>query len=147
LRTALERDRFGLVANLLMVEEGCSVHRCDALLLFADPTAVQENIAKRTAQKHIARYLDEPAAKAAPVATRAENPDAPLVAAPLPPNYVLPSSNSIPAISIMKDEPKEPAPSASRAPAPSQPAAKPPAPRTRAAAAHTVELKPLALSQ
>ena len=35
LRTALELDRFGIVAHVLVEREGCTVDRCDALSRFA----------------------------------------------------------------------------------------------------------------
>ncbi len=38
LRTALELDRFGLVAHVLGDREGCTVDRCDALTQLRDST-------------------------------------------------------------------------------------------------------------
>ena len=43
-RATLEQDRFGLLANHLAVQEGCSFERCDLLVLLRDPTKVQANL-------------------------------------------------------------------------------------------------------
>ena len=110
LRTLLEQDRFGLVANLLIREENCTIGNCKELLLFSDSANVQANMVQHTFQMrvtqhfHHAHALREPSSVAA--ASLSESRVAPsLVAAPVPPKYVLPSSNSIPPISIMNEEP------------------------------------------
>jgi len=48
LRTAVELDRFGLVAQVLKEREGCTVDRCDALTRFRDSTRVLANLRDRT---------------------------------------------------------------------------------------------------
>ena len=150
LRTLLERDRFGLVANLLVMEEGCTSLNCDALALFGNPVAVQDNIGKRTFQTHVAQHLDpsnpRPVAVAArPTETAPGGAGLPIVAAPLPSDYVLPSASTIPPISIMNDEGSGAPPAATRSTPPAS-GQRPPSTR-RASANTTGELKPLSLSQ
>lgn len=146
-RTFLERDRFGLVANLLDKEEGCATANCEALLLLSDRTEVQDNIAERTFEKRVAQHFDGGVANSAAVESRPGS-AAFIVATPVPPKYVLPSSDSIPPVSIMNDEPRTngDVPMPRR---PAAPASKPPkqnlgGPKTSGNAA---ELKPLVLSQ
>jgi hypothetical protein len=122
-RRTLEQDRFGLLANHLAVQEGCTAERCDLLVLLHDPTKVQANLEQRTFDTQVAHYAANWGPQAARAAASAPAgftigsapapASAPLVGAqaappnakPLPPDYVLPSSESIPAISIMSNEP------------------------------------------
>jgi hypothetical protein len=48
LRTAIEFDRFGLVAHVLADREGCTLERCDALSRFRDSTRVLANLRNHT---------------------------------------------------------------------------------------------------
>src|ERR1700674_1864619 len=48
LRTAIELDRFGLVAQVLKERDGCTVERCDALAQLHDSTRVLGNLRERT---------------------------------------------------------------------------------------------------
>jgi hypothetical protein len=146
LRALLERDRFGLVANLLVMEDGCTAHSCDALALFRDPVNVQENITKRVFQTYVARHLEEGGSRPVTVATRPVDAGlaGPAPPAPLPSDYILPSASSIPAISIMNDEGS----GASAAPRAATANGGPrPSPPRRTAASSAVELKPLSLSR
>ena len=127
-RRVLEQDRFGLLANYFAVQEGCSFDRCDLLVLLRDPTKVQANLEQRTFDSHVSRYTAAWGTQVAraPAAPAAGPPGftigtAPLPAPtgkPLPPDYVLPSAESIPAISIMNNEPSRESP---RAGGPSDP--------------------------
>jgi hypothetical protein len=147
-RRLLEQDRFGILANHLAVQEGCSADRCDLLVLLRDPTKVQANLEQRTFDDHITRYAaawGTRVARVPPSSTPAAAPaaftigSAPVGAPasagkPLPPDYVLPSSESIPAISIMSNEPtREP----SRANAPADDGATQPRRPQRAAQARS----------
>lgn len=134
LRTSVERDRFGLLANLLAVREKCTAERCDWLAVLQNPAAVQQNLEKQAFRANLARYASgwaqQQVAHETTGATPASTPDAPVnakpappKAAPLPPDYVLPSSESIPPVSIMTNEPTTPAPRPLAAP--SAPAADP----------------------
>ena len=104
LRTALELDRFGLVAQALKEREGCTVDRCDALTQFRDfhPGARQPAQPHlRGAGEEIHRDLDAPRPAEGVVA--AAGPPVALPAAPRPrpgtvaPRYDFPSSQVDPA--------------------------------------------------
>jgi hypothetical protein len=56
LRRALERDRFGVVANVLIVDKGCTADQCDAFALLRDATRVRANIRDKTFDTLVARY-------------------------------------------------------------------------------------------
>jgi hypothetical protein len=56
LRTAVELDRFGLVAQVLKEREGCTVDRCDALTRFRDSTRVLANLRDGTFEGLAKKY-------------------------------------------------------------------------------------------
>ena len=56
LRTAIELDRFGLVAQLLKERDGCTVERCDALTQLRDSTRVLGNLRERTFEQQVKKY-------------------------------------------------------------------------------------------
>ncbi|MFL6796941.1 MAG: hypothetical protein ACJ8F3_05965 [Xanthobacteraceae bacterium] len=142
LRRALEADRYGLVAHVLAGRYGCTAERCSAYLLLEDSTKIRTNLTERAFEEririHIARWSSSPtraSAAAEPVLTpgKAEGPSSGGKIAS-DPNY-LPSSSSIPPVSIMSVEPHAPtaeaAASTARKPAnaaSSRPAAAPGAP-------------------
>ena len=112
LRRAAELDRFGLVAHVLAVGHGCTPEQCAAFALLHDASRVRLNMAERSYDAIINRHAAAwPAAGSPPVAGNAppavaEAPaGAPLAGAKLPNNLFLPSSSSIPAVSIMNAEP------------------------------------------
>jgi hypothetical protein len=144
LRTALELDRFGLVAQVLKERESCTVDRCDALTRFRDSTRVLGNLRDQTFEEQVKKYTaiwNAPrppegvvAAAGPPVALPAAAPGPGTVA----PRYDFPSSKSIPPVSIMAPEapaprePREAEPAAqSAAVAPSAPASITPVPPRR----------------
>jgi len=114
LRQSLEADRFGFVAHVLAVRDGCTGNRCPALALLADPARVRANLSAQT----LDRYLDHYAS------TWSQPTDVPVAdaALPLPAGAALtpglagqkkalidadfPSAASIPPVSIMNPEPK-----------------------------------------
>jgi hypothetical protein len=115
LRHSLEADRFGFVAHILAVRDGCTSGNCMALALLRDPERVRANLSAQTLDRYVDRYLqtwgqpsDPPMAEVAPSAT------AVLAASqPAGPNHKkavvdadFPSAASIPAIGIMNPEPK-----------------------------------------
>lgn len=114
LQRSLEQDPFGLTANTLVRRTGCTAARCDALAMFADQTRVRENVRQKTYEAIVGRHSANWRASA-PVAA-APAPSAPALVtapsgtetrgAPIPDKYTLPSSASIPPISIMQDEPE-----------------------------------------
>jgi hypothetical protein len=56
LRTAVELDRFGLVAQVLKEREGCTVDRCDALTRFRESTRVLGNLRDHTFEEQVKKY-------------------------------------------------------------------------------------------
>jgi hypothetical protein len=128
-RRTLEQDRFGVVANILMVRHGCSAERCDAFLLLRDPTRVRANLKDRTFDNTVARH-------AAAWTTRAARTGASQAPAASQPSagITFPSAASIPPVSIMNTEPSGPASATGSAP-PDTPSAAPQPPRRPAPAA------------
>lgn len=149
LRTALESDRFGTVSHVLQQRRQCTVARCDLLSLFDNPGRLHDNMRIGTFAALVARASEAwsepgaapPMATPAPPAVAAIRPPAaapgtasaddelrPPPHAPLPPGYKLPSSDSIPPVSIM-----DPEPTTGSANGPGS--GEPPAPRSRPARA------------
>jgi hypothetical protein len=141
LRRALEQDRFGIVANVLIVNNGCTADRCDALVVLRDPTRVKANIRDKAFDTLVARYssnwqavgvrngaavvsgapsasfttssgLSSPAAAPAPAEPPAP-PPAPVAAEPAPPA-------SPPAVVATPAPPRRPAPPRPAQPRPAQ---------------------------
>jgi hypothetical protein len=149
LRTVLEADRHGIVAQVFAGRKGCSAENCDVLRLLRDAARVRANMRDHTFETIVARYA--PAwpnhaalsSNAAPSATGTIAGMGP-IATPVPPRYTLPSAASIPPVSIMNNEPPAGGPagtpsatesgatSATPSP-PRRPAARPPAARVQAA--------------
>jgi len=144
LRRTLDADRFGFLAQVLAVREGCSALKCDALTTLREPNRVRANLTERTFEGLVARNVAAwPARARTPVAAA-------------PPNgtpgtgITFPSAASIPPVSIMNSEPVGSAPAAPSAAAASTPApqaaprrpAAAAAPRPRPAAAAPVQLAP-----
>ena len=114
LRRSLEADRFGFVAHVLAMRDGCTSDHCGALALLHDPSHVRANLSGQTLDRYLDRYL----------AAWAQSPDVPLADATSPssatgepgaPNQRkvmvdidFPTAASIPPISIMNPEPPGP---------------------------------------
>jgi hypothetical protein len=132
LRAAVERDRYGLMARVLVVRDHCTPSTCRAFRALTDSRQIVANIEDRVYDGLIARYAplwNAPAAPApGPVATLA-----PTVPTGKPTNADFPSAASTPPVSIMTQEPT--ASTAPRAPAsppvanapPASPSPRPPA--------------------
>jgi hypothetical protein len=118
----LETDRFGFLAHMLALRDGCTSDNCKALALLRDPSRVRANIVDQTLDRYLDRYASAwnqqpqtPVADATPSAT-AEQPTASVQpTGASPPNVAgprksvdidFPSASSIPAVSIMNPEPK-----------------------------------------
>ena len=115
LRRALEADRFGFVAHMLAVRDGCTSTRCGSLALLHDQERVRANLSAQTFDRYVDRYAamwgqgaESPVADAAPASTAT-------VAAAQPGGAAqkkaivdadFPSAASIPAVSIMNPEPR-----------------------------------------
>jgi hypothetical protein len=122
LRRALQSDRFGFVAHMLAMRDGCSSDNCQALALLQDPGKVRANLNGQTLDRYLDHYLTAwgqtpgvPVADATPTGAVSGDPAAPPRKSAL--NIDFPSADSIPAVSIMNPEPKGgvPTPSAAEA--------------------------------
>jgi hypothetical protein len=162
LRRSVERDRFGLMAYVLVARDRCKPSECAAFASLTDHNQIAANMEERTYDGLVMRY--SPSWSAPPAAaTVAALPQA--VPSGKPTTADFPSSASIPPVNIMTPEPPPgaapprsapPAVNAQSAtPRPAAPATttavatkKPAAPKTRAAAPPTapVQLAPAAAS-
>jgi hypothetical protein len=114
LRRSLEADRFGFVAHILSMRDGCTSGRCTALALLRDPERVRANLSAQTFDRYVAHYLttwaqpDVPMADAAPPATGALAASQPAGSSQkkVVVDADFPSAASIPAVSIMNAEPR-----------------------------------------
>ena len=134
LRRAVEQDRYGLMAEVLVVRDRCTPFDCAAFRSLTDRTRVASNIEERTYDGMVARYSAlwnaPPAPAGAPVAALI-----PGVPTGKPTNAEFPSASSTPPVSIMTPEPS----TASTPRQPAQAAATPtPLPRPTASASSTV---------
>ncbi len=132
LRHAVEHDRYGLMAEVLVARDHCTSSDCAAFKSLTDRDRIAANIDGRIYDGTVARYSViwnmPPAPAAAPVAALI-----PGVPTGRPTNAEFPSAASTPPVSIMTPEP--PLASAGRAPAsPSSPKPTPSASPTPAAA-------------
>jgi hypothetical protein len=127
LRRAVELDRFGLVAQVLAMRDGCMPDRCPALALLGDPSRVSANLAERTYDAYVIRYAGAwPTGLKPPGGTAALPSNATAVAGTAPGELFFPSADSIPAVNIMSAEPGQTTGTAT-----ATPSAKPPAPPPR----------------
>src|SRR4051794_2730482 len=150
LRRAVERDRYGLVAQVLLARDHCSPADCAAFRALTDNHQISANMDQRFYDGLIARYAPTwgapPPNAAAPLAMLSSS-----MPSGKPTTADFPSAASTPAISIMSPEPSAAAgPSAARAPPSSGPPANAPLPSPRppasASAAGTTK-KPAAPKQ
>lgn len=156
LRKALEHDRYGLVAQVLVVRDGCTRFDCAAFRSLTDQQQVAANMDSHLYDTLVARYAPTWNAPAAMPATAALAGLPSSMPTGKPTNAEFPSASSTPPVSIMNPEPtattRQAAP-ANVAPAPHAPAAtsaqaaapaakKPPAPKAARAPAAPVPLAP-----
>jgi len=142
LRRTLERDRYGLVAQVLVARDHCTESECQAFRLFSDTSQIKNHMHDRVYDATISRYSAAwsggGAAPAAAVAAIA--PPMPVTPAPSgrPTSIDFPSAASIPPVNIMGAEPATP-PAAASSPAPKPPpsVASAPAPKPSPAPAAT----------
>ena len=112
LRRALETDRFGFVAYVLAIRDGCTGQHCKTLALFHDSGRVRTNLTTAALERYLEHYgAAWTAGPDVPVADTTQAPSASAAAAPgqpprRPVNIDFPSAASIPAVSIMNPEPK-----------------------------------------
>jgi hypothetical protein len=107
LRRSLEADRFGFVAHVLAIRDGCTSQNCKALGLLHDASRVRAHLSEATLDRYVEHYQEIWAKP--PEGTLAEG--GPPPPAPGPRKMVnidFPSSASIPPVSIMNPEPTGP---------------------------------------
>ena len=110
LLTALEVDRFGIVAHVLAQRPGCTAGKCDALTWFSDHSHVLANLRDHTFDEQVAKFAgiwNNPSRVAIDGAA-AEPPHPAPAPLTVSPRYDFPSSQSIPPVNIMA--PEQPAP-------------------------------------
>jgi hypothetical protein len=113
LRRALEADRFGFVAHVLAVRDGCAGQDCKALAILQDASRVRANLSATTFDRYLEHYLTVWAAGpdgTVTDGTQTSSATAPPAAQPThkPVNIDFPTAASIPAVSIMNPEPAGP---------------------------------------
>jgi hypothetical protein len=142
LRRVLERDRYGLVAQVLTVREACTPQACGTFRHLVNTSQISANMTGRAFETLVARYADAwgeapqmaavaPAAPSAPVLS-APILSTPSSAGPRPSTIEFPSSASIPPVDIMSSP--EPQRGAAEPP-PIVTITQPPPPASRAAPA------------
>jgi hypothetical protein len=118
LRRSIERDRYGVMAQVLQVRDHCTASDCAIFRFLTAPQQIAANIDARLYDSLVSRYApswNAPAPTAAgPVAALP-----PSMPTGKPTNAEFPTSASIPPVSIMTPEP----PAAAASPAPRAPAA------------------------
>jgi hypothetical protein len=113
LRRAIERDRYGLMAQVLMARDQCTPAQCAAFRALTDSHQIVVNMAERTYDALISRYAPSwNAPAAAPVAALLSS-----VPTGKPTNAEFPTAASTPAVNSMTPEPG-PSPSRASASAP-----------------------------
>jgi hypothetical protein len=105
LRRMIAADRYGLASQVLAARDGCTADACDAFNLVYDDKRLRANLREGTYDQLVGRYsVSWPARAYRPMASAA--PGAP--STPVTPpsgNVQFPSSQSIPPVSIMNNEP------------------------------------------
>lgn len=158
LRKALEHDRYGLVAQVLVARDGCTQFDCPAFRSLTDQQQVAANMDSHLYDQLVARYAPTWNAPAAPPANAALAGLPPSMPTGKPTNAEFPSASSTPPVSIMTPEPptaatrqatpaanaapRAPAATSAQAAAPAVPAAKKQPAAKRAPAAAPVPLAP-----
>jgi hypothetical protein len=155
LRRAVERDRYGLMAQALQARDGCTPAACAAFRSMTDSRQIAANMDEHTYDGLVARYAaswnaPSPVAAAVPVAGLG-----PSVPTGKPTNADFPSAASTPPVSIMTPEPTLPQrspPAAANAsiqpprqsPGPAAAAKKPVPPKREPVASAPVQISPAA---
>jgi hypothetical protein len=123
LRHAIERDRYGLIAQVLVARDQCTPSQCAAFRALTDTHQIVANMTGRAYDGLVSRYAASWNAAATPVAALSTS-----VPTGKPTNAEFPTAASTPAVSIMTPEPASAA-----APSPPRAAVSPPASPTAAA--------------
>ena len=142
LRRSVERDRYGLMAQVLVTRDHCSPSACAAFGALRDHQQIATNMDERVYDGLIARYA--PSWSTSPTASAPVAMLAPLMPTGKPTNAEFPSAASTPAVSIMSPEPSAAAaaPRPAASPTPPVNAPSPPARVTAPAAPPAAAKKP-----
>ncbi len=107
LRRSLEADRFGFVAHVLAIRDGCTSQNCKAFTLLHNADRLRANLNDATLDRYVERHAALWLAGSDAAVAEAASPQA-----PQPPhkpiNIDFPTAASIPAVSIMNAEPSGP---------------------------------------
>jgi hypothetical protein len=126
-RRAVERDRYGLMAQALIARDHCTVSECPAFRVMTDTHQIVANMDERTYDGLVSRHAPSWNAPAPAPAAGAVAALAPSMPTGRPTNAEFPTAASTPAVSIMTPEPSLTAtPPAPRAPASAANASSPP---------------------
>jgi hypothetical protein len=104
LRRTIGADRYGLVSQVLAVRDGCTADACDAFGLVYDDKKLRANLKDRLFDTTVGRYSVTWPARTRPLASTSSGGP---VTPPPGPNVNFPSSQSIPPVSIMNNEPPQ----------------------------------------
>ena len=105
LRRTVEADRFGIVAHVLAVRDGCAPDECSAFAWLRDTGRINVNLAERPFEARLkTNAANWPAVGSREVASTPPS-AAPSAAAKVPNNLYFPSAKSIPPVNIMTAEP------------------------------------------
>jgi hypothetical protein len=127
LRHAIERDRYGLIAQVLVARDQCTPSQCAAFRALTDTHQIVANMTGRSYDGLVSRYAASWNAPAAVAPVAALSPSVPTGK---PTNAEFPTAASTPAVSIMTPEP-----GSASAPSPPRAAVSPPASPTAASPA------------
>jgi hypothetical protein len=115
LRRAVERDRFGLIAHVLMVRDGCTQTACPFFRSLANTAQITNNMDQKVYEGIVARYAplwgmphvatEHGLPNAGAAAAAAAVPGAPNIPTGRPVSGDFPSAASIPPVNIMTSEP------------------------------------------
>jgi hypothetical protein len=114
LRRSIEGDRFGLVARVLAVRDGCTPGACPTFALLTDPGRIAVNLSGRSYELYVERHAaawpagTKSPAVAATVAGAGEGDAQPPAASAPRSGLFFPSAASIPPVTIMNAEPQLP---------------------------------------
>jgi hypothetical protein len=115
LRHAVERDRYGLAAQVLVARDRCTPTQCPAFRALTDPHRIASNMEEHVYEGMIARYSPGWNAPAAPPSVGPVAVMAPTtMSTGRPTNAEFPTAASTPPVSIMTPEPTATTPAAPR---------------------------------
>jgi hypothetical protein len=112
-RRAVEIDRYGLAAHILVTRDGCNADRCAEFAVLRDTAALRAHMREQAFAGYVSHYAQAWGTSEAKNESSAgkpvtENPPAGSATQPVAGGYDYPSAASIPPVSIMNAEPSAP---------------------------------------